>query len=315
MVLTSIAGAARSWADECAAKVALEGVSDAGVERRLSELLRREGGCSSPWVLRISAAPKGQFVVALWTGSDLETRWANGLGEAEAVAGILLRTAVEHRDAAAPPASAAPSGSAAPSSPVAPASEWAPRAGLFGGVAVAAASGVGPEVGLDVTVGTPRLAFGLAPRWSRAARDGGSRSSVVVPAIVRLGFLPSASTWLGVQLEVGVDLQRANGVAAGTTASLGATGVDLGAGARFAVQLGAGWDLALLASVRGSTAAASPVTSSTTVTQPAGNNGKGMGSGPVRTTTTSEIDPASADASSRLGGGSVSATLGVGRTF
>ena len=259
-------------------------------------------------------------MVALWTGSDLETRWANGLPEAETVAALLLRTAVEHRDAARPPSSSASAPTAdAPPSTVAsagPSSSWSPRAGVFAGLAVASAAGTGPEVGVDLTYGTPRIAFGVAPRWSGSTRGGGSRSSIVVPAIARLGFLPSPSFWLGAQVEVGLDVERATGAASGTTATLGASGLSLGAGARFALSLGAGWDAALVASVRDSTASASPAEASTTTTQPGGNNGKGVGGGAPKTTTTSTaVDPASADAASRLGGASFSATLGIGRSF
>ena len=317
---------------ECATKIALEGVSDKALEGRLLEVVRREGGCGSPWVLRIAAAPKGQFVVALWTGSDLETRWATSLAEAEIVASLLLRVAVERQNASAPPAaSSAASAPASATASVMPAASAAPpdvvyvdrpeeralSVGPFAGVELASGAQVGPSGGLELLYGRGPIRFGVAPRVGALFATGGSRTELALPVVVVLSARVGERFDVGLQAEAGASIQRAQATVGTSTATSGAVGLLVGGGPRVDWRFGDAWSASLVGAIRWSSARASADAASVTSTTTVGNPGMGKGKGgpPAKTTTTVMTDPASIDAVARLGGVGVGVAGGFAYAF
>ena len=311
----------------CATRVAFEGVADKALEGRLLEVVRREGGCDSPWVLRIAAAPKGQYVVALWTGSDLETRWATSLPEAEVVASLLLRVAVERRNAAAPGTASTAAPAPAPADAPPPEVVYVDRPvdrpgdrrlsiGPFAGVEAARGAQGGPTGGLEALYGRSPLRFGLGPRVSALSTSGGARFEIALPVVLVLSGSVSDRVDLGVQAEVGASMQRAQATVGASTATSSAVGLLVGGGPRVDWRFGEAWSASLLGAVRWSSAQASAdaaTVSMTTTTNP--GMGKGKGGPPPMTTTTTAIDPASTDAVARLGGAAFGLTVGVGHAF
>jgi hypothetical protein len=251
---------------------------------KAAELLRRDvdrlGLCPRPWVVKFSQSSQKSYTIALWTGSDLETRSTGDADQIVPVSQMLLRVAVERAGPppepppAAPPAAPPPEPPPAPPSQVEPSSRgliafrlgpvWSDRAGW--GV------GGGVEAGLEHGL----LRWSLAPHASWVRDSSEARVTVVVP--VRLGF--HESNGLGAFLELGPAWQRVGESQAGAPADA-RWGLGLGGGLSFTHALGksARWHLALPVRFDLFSTAAddppAPVTPSPTEMPGNGNNGNG----------------------------------------
>lgn len=340
-LLATLAGAALPFtaraSESCQLAVTVEGVPDGpALAAKLEALAAREGACdASTWALRISGAPRGQYIVALWNGADLETRWATNRGEVEVVASLLLRVALQKRAAVAaavsssppsPPASSEPSpeppaGSAVPppstTLPGAPPAPPAVAVGLVPGFIVAGQAGAGPEVAIGALVMGSYLRGGLMLRYGHASASGRSRSEASASAVGMGGTFVSPSVWLGGFASLGLAMERTSATNAGATSEGRATGLLVSAGPIAFFGLGAGWHLSTAIDLRWSTANATPESATVTTVVDKTNPGQGKGKPPTGTTTTSTtaVEPASQDAVDALGGSGVAATLGVWRAF
>ena len=323
-------GTSRAAEPKCALSVTVEGVPrGTALADRLTALARREGACSSQtWALRVAPGPKGAYVVALWNGTELETRFASQ-AEVEPVASVLLRVALERqgRD----PASAAASAhteSAAPSSsaPAPPALEPATRTvapaapaaaafslGLEAGPTVSNA-GFGAEAGLIGFVHGRHLGAGVFGRYGVQGRPAQSRGAFEAGGLGAIGTPLGSRAWLGGLVELGVSLQRAKGEADGNSANIAASGAMVGGGV---IALFTPTPRLLLgARVMGrwsSPSADARDVTSTTAKNP--GNGNGRGNGANKTVTTTTTDAASQNAVDALGGGAVVLALSVGYAF
>ena len=310
----------------CALAISVEGIEGAALlQDKLTIVARREGACGArSWALRVSPAPKGAYIVALWNGSVLETRFAGEKAEVEPVASLLLRVAVA-RDAEVPApavspratdASAVATGGPGTEPPVtALASSTAVIVALEGGPVVSA-GGVGGRAGL-LALGLGRT-FGAGAFADYGAQAGPRRSRGEAEAggIAVVGTSVGQRVWLGAALELGVSVQRARGDVDGTERTATGTGVLLGAGGlllisptarlRLGSRLGARWSSA--------TAAARTLTTVTDKT-PGNGNPRGEGQGVDKTRTETSLDPASREASEAVGGAALALTLVAGIAF
>lgn len=328
LVLGGLAAAPYAMAAEptCALAVTVEGVpQSAALQERLTAIARQEGACTSrTWALRVAPGPKGTYVVALWNGTDLETRFATQ-AEVEPVASVLLRVALERqRQSAAPepirvpaePAASTGSASPPPPPPSAPPSNG-PAAPISFSVGVEAGpsasnAGLGAEGGLLGFAHGRHLGAGLFGRFGAQGRSVQSRTAFDAGALGALGTPLGTRVWLGGVFELGVSLQRAEGEADGNTASFSASGITVGGGLMALFKPSA--HLQLGARVLGRWS--SPVADAAEVTATtAKNNGKGKGNGANKTVTTTTVDPASQNAVEALGGGAVSVLFGIGYAF
>lgn len=329
----------------CALAITLDGVEGgAGLKPKLAAVAQREGACDAKtWALRIAPGPKGTFVVALWNGEQLETRFATNAAEIEPVASLLLRVAVARRAASEPTAASAsagpasapvtaasatseaadpiPSSSSSSSSSSGPAPAPAAKSSAAAIVAletgpVASAGGVGGDIGVSgLWLGRT---FGAGPfvRYGAQGAPLHGRSAFEAGAFGVVGGHVSERVWLGGVGELGVSVQRANGEADGSKADASATGVTIGGGGIALLSLGKAFVLGARATGRWSSANAAPRQSTTSTTKPVGNgNGNGRGTPPEKTTTTVTTSPASQEASDALGGGALALTLLVGYAF
>lgn len=322
--------------ESCQLTVTVEGVPDGpALAAKLEALAAREGACdASTWALRISGAPRGQYIVALWNGADLETRWATNRGEVDVVASLLLRVALQKRAAVAASVSSAPApheppaGSEAAPPPPAAAASASPGAapapppatvavGLVPGWIVASQAGVGPEVAIGALVMGTYLRGGLMLRYGHASTSGRSRSEASASAVGMGGTFVSPSVWLGGFAGLGLAMERTSATDAGTTSEGRATGLLISGGPIAFFGLGAGWHLSTAIDLRWSTASATAESATVTTVVDKTNPGQGKGKPPTGTTTTSTtaVEPASQDAVDALGGSGVAATLGVWRAF
>jgi hypothetical protein len=312
----------------CALAITLDGVEGgAALKPKLAAVAQREGACDAKtWALRIAPGPKNTFVVALWNGEQLETRFATGSGEIEPVASLLLRVALARRAATEPAAASAPVASARAPSESADSSRTSSSAPSPKGSAsaivaleagpVASAGGVGGDIGVSgLWLGRT---FGAGPfvRYGAQGAPLHGRSAFEAGALGVVGGHVSERVWLGGVGELGVSVQRANGEADGSKADASATGVTIGGGGIALLSLGKAFVLGARATGRWSSANAAPRQSTTSTTKPVGNgNGNGRGTPPEKTTTTVTTSPASQEASDALGGGALALTLLVGYAF
>lgn len=313
----------------CALAVTVEGVPQGtALQERLTAIARQEGACSArTWALRVAPGPKGTYVVALWNGTDLETRFANQ-AEVEPVASVLLRVALERQKQAAPPeasgsappptptstptTSTAPSdGPAPPPAATAPPSEVVVSVGVEAGPTVSNA-GLGGEGGVLGFAHGRHLGAGIFGRYGVQGRAAQSRGAFEAGALGAVGTPLGPRVWLGGAFELGLSLQRAEGEADGNTASFAASGATVGGGAIALFTPTPRFQLAARLLGRWSSPAADPAEVTATTAK---NNGKGKGVGAGKTVTTTAVDPASQNASQALGGGALSLVLGVGYVF
>jgi hypothetical protein len=314
----------------CALAVNVEGDSlTRSLAPRLLTVARRVGACEAPsWALRVAPGPNGSFVIALWNGQSLETRFATNDAEVEPVASTLLRVALAANGQVAaedtpagtptstPSASAAPASSEQPPSPPAAPPVSPPAGPFFLGLRAGPAAsrgGFGAEGGVVLGLWWRHLGLGVVGRFSSQGQALHSRRALETGVIGLFGspFGATERVWLGAVAELGVSSQQAKGEADGSQATLNAGGLGLGAGAlvSFAVTEHVRFGGSILA--RWSSASASPRTRTTTTEK--GNNGNGVGSGKTVTVTTD--DPASREASDALGGVAGSLGLFVGYAF
>jgi hypothetical protein len=326
--LGCVAAAAITHADEprCALAVDVEGDSLAPtLAPRLLGVARRVGACDAPsWALRVAPGPKGSFVIALWNGKTLETRFATDDAEVEPVASTLLRVALtadgqvplEDRAADVPASRPVASSDSAPTggSGAAPAAVGPFFLGAQAGP-VASRGGFGGEGGLWLGLWWRHVGVGVVGRFSAQGQALHSRRALETAAIGLLGSPVGTSerVWLGAVAELGVSSQQAKGQADGAEATLDAGGLALGLGGL--VSYAATEHLRLGGSIqaRWSSVSASPRTTSTTTEK--GNNGKGNGNGSGKTVTVTTEDPASREASGALGGVAGAVQLFVGYAF
>jgi hypothetical protein len=250
--------AGTSWAQgpsgDCRVEIRIEEhPTPEPLRRKLQEQARRLGACTRAWTIRISPGPRGQYVLALWNGSDLETRWASNAQEVEAVAELLLRVAVEHAppdppaSGSAPPGGGDPSdggvkdGGAAPGGGVADGGAAAGGGtpgeagvvpaltlGAFAGVGWYASSGVGGEGGGLLRYGS-RWGVGLQPGVGRSWGASAHRTDMHL-LLVGSYLAPVAERLrLGVSAGVGPEVSWATGTDQGMQVE------DRGAGVLFGV--------------------------------------------------------------------------------
>ncbi len=325
----------------CRVEIQIEEHPEAGaLKQKLQEEARHLGACARPWRLRVSPGPRGQYVLALWNGTDLETRWAGNAREVEAVAEVLLRVAVEHADAeppaAGPSASAPvvePSASSAPPEPpsaASQASQGQPEAPPPGAAGEAPVQGValtlGPWLGAGWYAGTGggveaggTLRYGGA--WGVGVQPGvgwawGRTSSRTEVRLLLVGSYRAAvgqGTWLGVGVGAGPGMSWARDTRQGIAEDRG-VGLVLG----FWPEARLGERLWLGLPVRYSTTTA-PIryqtTQQTTEKNPNPNAwenpGKGTPEPPGKTTTTTTTTTtALPSAAGHLGGWSVALQVG-----
>lgn len=331
-------------ADEraCTLAVTVEGEGlDSSLAPRLLAVARRVGACEAPsWALRVAPGPNRSFVIALWNGKSLETRFATRDEEVEPVASTLLRVALaadaegaaggQASPAVSSSAGAADSPSGAPAASATSPRSSSPRPGdapavsspLFVGVAAGPAvspAGFGGEAGLLIGLQWRHAGVGLVGRLSGQAQAMHSRRALEAAAVGFLGTPIGGSerTWLGAVAEIGVSSQQATGKSDGTQATLNASGLSLGLGPMFTVRVGQRARVGAALVGRWSSASADPATSTTTTEKgnPGVGNGQGAGQGGGKTVTTVAEVPASREAAGALGGVSGAAQLFVSYAF
>ncbi len=327
-VALCVASGAAIAAEPCALAVNVEGHPQGAVLReRLTAIARQEGACTSQtWALRVAPGPKGTYVVALWNGSDLETRFASQ-SEVEPVASILLRVALERQRQGKSPGTTQDGAAAAdtattstPSDPPPPTTSRDPSVvkagpslslGIEAGPAFTNA-GAGAAGGIFALLRGRHLGVGVFGRYGAQGTAPQSRRAIEAGALGAIGAPLGERAWLGGVVELGVSLQRADGQADGNDARFSASGATIGGGLMALYQPTRHLQLGARLVGNWSSPEADPAEITATTAK---NNGKGKGLGANKTVTTTTVDPASRNAAEALGGGAVSLFLGVGYAF
>lgn len=309
----AVASAARAQdAGRCRFEVQVEGTPD---DRAFSEALREEvlrsHTCARPWKLRVTPGPRGQYKIALDSGASVETRVASNSREVTPVAALLMRLMAAADPAPPPPEPPPPARTAAPEGSMEAPDRYA--IALTVGPTWASHAGVGPEGGLEFTIGGAHLRAGLGGRLARVSGDA-ARSELGVSAVGQAQFYPAPSLALGLGVEAGLGAQSAEATAGGRTMSTSAAGLVVGASPFVAWHLGSSWWLRAAVPVRLSTASATPASETTTVAPGNSGNSNGNGKGKNEKEVT-QVPPAARAAADALGGLTVSLAVGVVYAF
>ena len=253
------------------------------MRERLERDAATQSACHADWRLRVSAAPKGHYVVGLATAGDLQTRGAANAQEAEVVASLLLRVAVDRVGPAMSPAAAheAPA-EPAPAPPAAEPAKEAHRvslwAGLGGGLAWSERAGVGPFGRIELLYKTPYFAFGIAPDVARLVRAGRARTDVDLPMVAFVHGDARRGVALGAFVELGAAIERASPSADGSVQGGSVVAPLIGAGPAAEWQLPGGPCVRLALAARyvaiGADGGVAP-----TAASDGGPNGVGVGKG------------------------------------
>lgn len=346
-LLCALAAPHRAWGqpgEACRLEIRIEDHPEAEkLTRKLQEVSQRAGACTRPWSLRAAPGPKGQFVIALWNGSDLETRWAANAREVEAVTELLLRVAVEHAQAAEPPTTSAsvlvapppdpppppppppppaptPTPDLAPLPPTAPPAP-APAPGFTLGPTV----GVGskPHTGLSAEVGAllllgEGLRLGLWPTLGGSSGHGASRRDLGLPVVASYLAPIRNGLTIGGGLGAGLEASWVSGSVGGATVSNHGVGLLAGLWPEVWIGSSPGWRWRLALPLRFSTTSFDPslvISQKTTQSAlPSGENKDDDSKNKVtaavteKTTTTTSYAPSVAD---RMGGWSVMLSIGL----
>lgn len=319
--VTTLVGASVVRAEgKCRLDVQVEGAPDGqALAARLREEAVRGQACSRPWTLRVSPGPRGQFIVALWNGSTLETRWASNAREIEPVASLLMRVAVERAggpeagSSAPMPSGSTPGGEVSPPPSMEPPAPFTLGAGA--GPMWAARSGAGVSGTLSFLAGGSHLRVGLTSHLDWVSGDA-RRTGLGVGVIGVAQTTPSPAWRVGLGVEVGGGVQHAEASVAGQSASQSAVGFEVGAAPFVGRRLGSSWWLTASVPVRLSTisATAKATTTTTTTGKPADTPGNGSGKDKTTTITTPPT-AAAIQAADSLGGITAAVLIGVAYEF
>ncbi|HEU4412899.1 MAG TPA: hypothetical protein VFS43_47095 [Polyangiaceae bacterium] len=272
-----------------------------------AEQLRRDvdrlGLCRRPWVVKLSQAQRRSYTIALWTGSDLETRSTNDADQIVPVSQLLLRVAVER---AGPPPEPPPEPPPAPPAPAPPAAEPASR-GLLGfrlGPIWSERAGWGVDGGFEAGLERGLLRWSLAPHASWVRDTSEARVTLRLP--LRLGFHETSGP--GAFVELGPAWQHVGETSTGAPADA-RWGLGMGAGVSFTHAIGdtLRWHVALPVRYDLFSTDANELPAPTPVDPPGNSGGNSNNSGKKRPPTVESLS----EAARNFGGLSIGLQVGI----